>query len=69
MHLLLESREIVEALIQGDVYAETEAVVKVGSVQVIVTKEKKNPIIMRKILPNWDWIPEMHQSLLLKLAT
>ena len=31
----------VEALIQGDVYAETEAVVKVGSVQVIVTKKRK----------------------------
>ncbi|MDA7855557.1 MlrC C-terminal domain-containing protein, partial [Cyclobacteriaceae bacterium] len=31
----------VEALIHGDVYAETEAVVKVGSVQVIVTKKRK----------------------------
>jgi microcystin degradation protein MlrC len=31
----------VEALIHGDLYAETEVVVKVGSVQIIVTKKRK----------------------------
>lgn len=31
----------VEAIVQGDVYAETEVVVKVGSVHVIVTKKRK----------------------------
>ena len=37
--LLLEG--IVEAIHQGDIYAETEVVVKVGSIKVIVTKKRK----------------------------
>ena len=58
---------VVEAILQGDVHAETEVVVKVGSIRIIVTKKRK-PYHYEKDFTNLGLDPRTADIVVVKIG-
>ena len=63
----LELEGVVEAIHQGDIHAETEAVIRVGSIQVIVTKKRK-PYHHEKDFTQLNLMPKQADIVVVKIG-